>query len=879
MTLTRLTTLRSLFDSVVVRFQIGKDIFPQAFSVKALPHESCFPLKSKGFHQEMNANVVGIVTENAVYLERKESLFIILKNRKQNFFEQAMLESTSPLSSDTEEQKDCDEVENLDHAIDMTENYGVKQIDIDSIRQKCADDDTLENITLVSRGLQNVKAAVQKLQQEQEASISNSITIDERFESVKVDMIELHQQLLSFASLELLESVKNMIVAKCSRAEQNLEEFKSSFITQVNGRIDHNLANLKTWFGDLEVLVKLRQTKLEQLVSSCAKECNVLKLQESIESDIAALTRNSSFLDDVVKAQGRAFVVWQKKMSISMLHKTHSQFRRKNLKRGLQTWRLVTAKASKSKEAKRSQKSLLKLTIARIISRRKRCAFNRWIQVNNQHRKVERRKLKASALIRDLVEAGVAKSKLKTFNRWRRVVIMDKMITSPSPNSYSMEKIIGSFNDDLHGAVQVIAHEIQQIQTNEIPSLRHEWSERSERMSASINANMNEAILRVDDASRSSSKAVHKRVDGCVDDLLRVNVKLQEYSDEFKRNEHNVERLRETHRNELDESYARQTKLEERLLRLEKQALTSDEQLCSLRKESTESINQLHEIISKNEERHEYERKTLQAVMNHFGDELLKVKVSLGHTQVRCEALEKECSKTKSELEAFRRAAQSENEHIHSHIFHPGIKRPCLRRIIMVGNSYEKLAKEKNYVTGINVTTTMTTSPTSALHIDGGRQTHKEEVDLPSEITSFAHDYALWISYQTDHESLTRMIVGSSQEDQVYAEDDMVSRRKSLVEEVKIELGTELEHVTYPGEVTSESSTRGLGLRWEARAIFLARVVDAIDAALSKHDQILLPAPTRLGRVRPLSANVMVCMACDRPMRRKGRPLSNDDSG
>ena len=57
-----------------------------------------------------------------------------------------MLESTSPLSSDTEEQKDCDEVENLDHAIDMTENYGVKQIDIDSIRQKCADDDTLENI-------------------------------------------------------------------------------------------------------------------------------------------------------------------------------------------------------------------------------------------------------------------------------------------------------------------------------------------------------------------------------------------------------------------------------------------------------------------------------------------------------------------------------------------------------------------------------------------------------------------------------------------------------------------------------------------------------------------------------------------------------------
>ena len=100
---------------------------------------------------------------------------------------------------------------------------------------------------------------------------------------------------------------------------------------------------------------------------------------------------------------------------------------------------------------------------------------------------------------------------------------------------------------------------------------------------------------------------------------------------------------------------------------------------------------------------------------------------------------------------------------------------------------------------------------------------------------------------------------------------------------MKIELGTELEHVTYPGgrvagtttTIEESSTTRGLGLRWEARAIFLARVVDAINAALSKHDQILLPAATALGRVRPLSANVTVCMACDRPMRRKGsRPSS-----
>ena len=74
----------------------------------------------------------------------------------------------------------------------------------------------------------------------------------------------------------------------------------------------------------------------------------------------------------------------------------------------------------------------------------------------------------------------------------------------------------------------------------------------------------------------------------------------------------------------------------------------------------------------------------------------------------------------------------------------------------------------------------------------------------------------------------------------------------------------------YPIVSLLEATARRMGLRWEARAIFLPRVADAVSAALTKHDQILLPASTRLGRVRPSTENVTVCVACDRPMRRKG---------
>ena len=57
-------------------------------------------------------------------------------------------------------------------------------------------------------------------------------------------------------------------------------------------------------------------------------------------------------------------------------------------------------------------------------------------------------------------------------------------------------------------------------------------------------------------------------------------------------------------------------------------------------------------------------------------------------------------------------------------------------------------------------------------------------------------------------------------------------------------------------------------IRLEARSRYIGRVVDAIDAALSKHDHVFVPASTRLGRVR---VTVPTCVACDRPLTTKGR--------
>ena len=68
-------------------------------------------------------------------------------------------------------------------------------------------------------------------------------------------------------------------------------------------------------------------------------------------------------------------------------------------------------------------------------------------------------------------------------------------------------------------------------------------------------------------------------------------------------------------------------------------------------------------------------------------------------------------------------------------------------------------------------------------------------------------------------------------------------------------------------KIFQENSTDTGALRKEARLRFIGRVIDAVSAALSKHDQVFLPASTRLGRVR---GTIPTCMACDRPLSMKG---------
>jgi len=446
---------------------------------------------------------------------------------------------------------------------------------------------------------------------------------------------------------------------------------------------------------------------------------------------------------------------------------------------------------------------------------------------------------------------------------------------------HDLLKIMGSFKGDIQGAMLALAKEITNVQSHNIPSLQREWCAESHKMMSAIRNNMNAAIQRVQDSADEFRESIDKRVDSCANDLPAVHSKIDELSIYFDGSKRELQIADNRHSLQIDAILAQERTTEQSLLAVQERAHNSAVQITSLMEQhakSNESIQYLRDAMATNERRHEEERENFQQALDHFGDELLKTKVSLGHTRVRCEFLEKELTEVKLELAHFQDTCQAECDMVQSHIHHPGVLKPSLNRIVNVGHAYETLCKERTYVTGINITVTVRSTTTMKMKRSEEKVKKAEDADIPSEIAAFAHDYAAWIAYHADHESLLHLIAGTNPECQIYAEDDTISRRKELCVELKSELGTLLERASAVVLESSNkhdsnalnASSRGLGLRWEARAIFLARLIDAVNAALSKHDQILLPASTRIGRVGPSSsANVNVCMACDRPMRTK----------
>ena len=772
---------------------------------------------------------------------------------------------------------------------------------IDSISQRINNDNATTELLHapnendefgVTSSLRNCKSAIRRLQQDRDDCVATSTELNRRISSTKDDLFNTQHKLLSLASKEQLHAVQKSLVTQFNQAEDQLKIFKAELHDEVEGSIKTNLLEVKSCFTEGESLAIQRHAKLEERLASCAREDDFVAFQEDIGANLSSLMKKTSLLDDFATTTGQSLYALRRKLSIALIHRNYVSWKTNALSSGLSRWKQVVKRQRYYEDAKFSQKSLMRKTITNIVSRRKRNAFVKWIQNRDWHRKIEEQKLNAATLICETFGKLLTAAKITAFNRWRRLTLLDirkcadekgesiraiqiDVADSPMETPLPLDhKKVGAFGSDLQGAMFALTNEIQNIKTQDIPALRQRWYTETEALRLTLCTTLNESIQNVNEAASVFQALIIERVDSRTHDLPAVRSKLDELSSLFQCSVEALESVDERHAKRIDAIVAQDRQLEQRLEYVEEQVRTAALEMTSVFQEHAkfnESIELLRESIERNENRHAEERLLFENALNHFGEELLNTKITLGHTQVLCNTLQNDLTEAKSELTYFQEACQAETDKINDSSNQPGIPKPSLDRIVNVGHAYEALAKEKSYVTGINITAVMKTTATLKMKRREEKVIRTEDVDVTSEIAAFAHDYAKWIAYQIDHESLLRLIAGSNFEDQIYAEDDNLVRRNDLCDEVKAELGALLEKTTIFSQYSDvadpvDKTTRGAGIRWEARTIFLSRIGEALNAALSKHEQIFLMPTTRMGRVDPMSS-ITYCVACDRPMR------------
>lgn len=759
--------------------------------------------------------------------------------------------------------------DNLDKSI----SCGIWKRDLAPIQQKHVNDVSNDHDPAVTNSLREIKSTLRRLQKGRDDGLVNSMELDEKIKSLKDQLFEVQQKLASSASVEQIQSLKDSLAARYGRMEHQFQEYTASFHHVVDGRINANLSEVKSWFNELESSAKQRQVKLEQRVASCASEYDVAAFREGVEYDIASLASSASLLDDTARAQGKTIVALQQKNALTMFHRHYIHWTQRALKVGLFRWKQIVKRQILSDKGRKSQKHLVRKILTNILSRRRRLGFTKWVRHHEWLRKMERRQLKATTLICERLGLCFSVLMSTSLNQWRRLTLLDRTkcthgasileincdarpAATPKQPLLDLFNIMGSFKGDVQGAMFALAQEIMNVRSHSIPSLRQEWCAENQEMMTTIRTEMDVAIQRVVKTADVFRDSINKRVDNCANDLPTVHFQLNELSILLESNKLQLKRVDSSHSKQIDTILAQERIFQLSMSALEERTNDSASQITSMmgkQEKSSDSIQYLRESMDNNERRYKEEREQFQHALDHFGDELLKTKVSLGHTRVRCESLEKELTEVKLELAHFQDASQAESDRVQSHIQHAGLRKPSLNRIVNVGHAYEALCKEKNYVTGINITVTLRSSIAMKMKRIENRVRKTEDVGIPSEIAAFAHDYAAWIAYHADHESLLRLIAGSSPENQVYAEDDTISRRKELCVELKSELGTLLEQASsaiidasknHDYSSSTHNSTRGLGLRWEARAIFLARIVDSVNAAL--------PSMIKFFSLRPL---------------------------
>lgn len=742
----------------------------------------------------------------------------------------------------------------------------------------------------VRKDLETLKTTVRQLQQEHSHDTASSSQIDESILSLKGQMMTLQRDLSSCATRKQLKQAEESIQRLKANTERIVTDSQAAFRTDIDDCIEGKLGEIQGWFKELEALTKQRQATLDARMASVAMSGDLVVLQSTVERESAEMNERLDTIGHTADTVAVALSHIRFNMALAALTRLHRSATLRLLRRAWKSWIVWLKESNEARKRFLLQSRLTRKVLTRIMLRRKHIGFARWVEYVESQRKAEARKRAAIDLLQQKISSSMNQPIQRAFVHWRRFVLIDKICVAeasavPSPTASSsvpttpvpdfdrsnlqdagglsddyssqsdLSLVLDRLKNDAHGSAQALAQEICNLRKRDIGQLRLDFSKEK----AVQKERIDEAAKSLQDQLTTCQDRFEGRVQGTVQKISKEIPTIQSKVDDLQ-SSHTVHAEKTSaaekhHAQQLDVLSERNDLLAERLGQLESRLTRADEHVRSLEEDkakSNEVIDSLLRRLKTSEQRHDGADSKLQSIVRRFAEENTELRQRLEIVENDNRTLLEGLQSTQATLDKHRARTQHSLDGIRAVLDTHGICKPKLVKMIQLCVLYEKTAKEKNYVVSIDTV------------FDGN-----DPADLPCNIAAFAHDYALWIAYQADHEVLQRAIARSqsNHHDLAYADDDLGPRRLELLEGLKSDLCLALEAV-HPDA--------GL-LKLEARSRFINRLMEATDSALSKHDQIVIETTSRIGKLRSSSKSVPVCVACDRPLRSRRR--ANGDGG
>jgi predicted nucleic acid-binding Zn-ribbon protein len=722
--------------------------------------------------------------------------------------------------------------------------------------------DTLEesNIRRLFKEVTFLKSFISNLQNELSAQASQSSSLKMRMDGVLSSISHLESGSGPLATVHDLQSLKSTLTEQIYGLQRHIIDAE----TVMQNALSNNLKELKELHTNLDAIMRSECSQMTSKLSSLATSSDLKAIEEYLEGGIRDHDAKIETLQHGILCTEGSVTEMKYYIFLSTVLRIHSSAQNRLQKRTIFIWCEYMKSIESEIAISNARKKIMRKLIHTCWFRKKKFAFEKWRELFHWQRRCEIKQKEIMMQILRRMENKHHDTLRFGFNKWRRAVIAERvdlngMVSNSIEQShigsngnaphgsyskrFDLSLLFDTFKNDRDGVIQMLANEVMNMKSVDFEMLRQEMHNIRERILVHCENSLMSRVNTLTESFHKLEERLIAKIELSTSNIPGLKTSIVDIRNALSNSVSRIHSVEETHHDRLEVLFEAKEIAESDSFKLKNDLASAKSKIAHLESNQSEMQNLLKELSSKLSTLEGFCDEQYRRVDNEFID----MKDNIRNISSRFHTSESNQSSIFHDLINLRNDIIQSKIHsnerfdeIDKTFTSYGVTEPKYDEIIKYGILYEGISKEKNYLI-----------PMNCIFDDS-----KIDMDVPSCIASFSHDYATWVAYKSDHDSLKLTIVGKSADEAVDTEDESEERRRTLVNCFRKTLLHELE----------TANPDAGAARLEARSFFVSRVMDAIETALSKHNQVYIPNSTRLGRVR---SSMSTCVACDRPLSRK----------